>query len=236
MKICICDDDKIIHQEIKDYLAPFFTEANAPSITDCFSGEELVSHGSTPNFFDIIFLDIEMGKINGIDAAAEIRKYSPETIIIFVSSHRNYVFDAFKCEALHYIVKPIKQAEFQDVFNRALHKYRVLNNCFPIKWNHTRSNIRISDIMYVEGFKRRLLVHTENETFNHIGKISDAYEQLKAHGFVLIHQGYVVNMHYIQTFLSDEVVLLNGEKVMVSVRKRAEALQIYDKYIQKWKW
>ena len=177
-----------------------------------------------------------MGKINGIDAAAEIRKYSPETIIIFVSSHRNYVFDAFKCEALHYIVKPIKQAEFQDVFNRALHKYRVLNNCFPIKWNHTRSNIRISDIMYVEGFKRRLLVHTENETFNHIGKISDAYEQLKAHGFVLIHQGYVVNMHYIQTFSSDEVVLLNGEKVMVSVRKRAEALQIYDKYIQKWKW
>lgn len=236
VKICICDDNKVIHQEIKNFLIPFFSNSNFPMIIDCYSGEEIINHYSTSQIYDIVFLDIEMAKINGIKAAEEIRKYAPETIIIFVSSHKNYVFDAFRCEALHFIVKPIRQEEFNDVFNRALHKYRLLNDRFPVSWKHTRSNLRINDILYIEGYRRRLKVHTINEEYDHIGKISDAYEELKAHGFILIHQGFLVNMHYIQSFRSDEAVLLNGEKLMISVRKRAEALQMYDKYIQKWKW
>ncbi len=236
MKICICDDDKIFHKEVKSFLKPFFNESNTPTITDCYSGEELISCSTSSDSFDIIFLDIEMGNINGIEAAEEIRKFSPETIIIFISSHRNYVFDAFKCEALHYIVKPITQTDFDDVFNRALNKYRLYNKCFPIKWNHTRSNLRISDIMYMEGYKRRLLVHTTKKTYDHMGKLTDAYEQLKAHGFIMVHQSFIVNMHYIHSFSKDEIILSDGQAVMVSVRKRAEALEMYDKYIQKWKW
>lgn len=236
MKICICDDDRVFHKEVKKFLLPFFGESNVPLIKDCYSGEELVSYSTSSDSFDIIFLDIEMGNINGIEAAEEIRKYSPDTIIIFISSHRNYVFDAFKCEALHYILKPITQTDFDDVFIRALNKYNLYHETFPIKWNHTRANPRISDIMYIESFKRRLLVHTIQKTYHHIGKITDAYEQLKTHGFVFVHQGFIVNMHYIQSFSKDEIILHNGQTVMVSVRKRAEALEIYDKYIQKWKW
>lgn len=236
MKICICDDNRTVHQEIRKFMFPFFSGSNSPSIADCYSGEEIISHYTASKTYDIVFLDVEMSEINGIKAAEEIRRYAPETIIIFVSSHRNYVFDAFRCEALHFIVKPIKSEEFNDVFNRALHKYRLLNDRFPVSWKHTRSNLRINDIIYIEGYRRRLTVHTTNEEYSHIGKISDAYEELKAHGFILIHQGFLVNMHYIKTFGSDEVVLLNGEKLMISVRKRAEALQMYDKYIQKWKW
>ncbi len=237
MKICICDDDKAIHQEIKNSLISFFTQETYPIIADLYSGEEIVSRFEDSDFYDIIFLDIEMGNVNGIEAADEIRKLAPDTIIIFVSSHKNYVFDAFKCEALHYVVKPISKTEFQDVFNRALHKYRLLNNRFPVQWKHTRSNIKISDIMYIENLRRKIAIHTaDGKIYEHTGKISDAYEQLNPHGFIYVHQSFVVNMHYIQTFTADEVTLDNGEKIMVSIRKRTEALGIYNKYIQKWKW
>lgn len=236
MKICICDDDQTFHKEIKKFLLPYFNDSNSPIIIDCYSGEELISEITSSNHIDIVFLDIEMGNMNGIEAAEKARTISPNTIIIFVSSHRNYVFDAFKCEALHYILKPITQSDFDDVFNRALKKHQNYNQCFPIKWNYTRSNPKINDIMFMESYKRRLLVHTTQKTYDHMGKLTDAYEQLKAHGFIMVHQSYIVNMNYIKSFSKEEIILSDGRAVMVSVRKRAEALEMYDKYIQKWKW
>lgn len=236
MKILICDDDKFIHNEIYKNLSSFFVNFSDALITNCYSGEEALSLIDAVEIFDIVFLDIEMGRVNGIEVAYEIKKKNPDTIIIFVSGYKNYVFDAFKCEALHYIVKPINKMEFEDVFNRALHKYRLINNFFPVKWNHSRSNIKIDDILFIEGFRRRLIIYTEGKTYEHIGKLSVAYEELRPHGFVYVHQGYIVNMHYIRSFYADRVELQNGQSVMVSVRKRADALKEYDKYLQKWKW
>ncbi len=236
MRIAICDDDLLIHEELCGHLSDFFDSSNLPEIICCSSGEEIVSLFSANEFFDIVFMDVEMGTLNGLEAAGEIRRLAPETIIIFVSNHRNYVFDAFHCEALHYIVKPVTKAEFREVFIRAMHKYNLLNNSFTVKWKQTRISIKVSDIIYIEGYKRRTIIHTQNGTFDHIGKLSEAYDRLKAHGFLLVHQGYIVNMQYIHSFLSDEIILLDGSRVMVSVRKRSEALQSFDKYLQRLKW
>lgn len=236
MRICICDDDDIMHQEIRQCLLPFFTESGLPQITDLFSGEELIARYSSSTDFDIIFLDIEMGKMNGIDTATEVRKYAPEAIIIFVSSHKNYVFDAFRCEAFHFLVKPIEQDEFDDVFNRALHKYRVMNEKYHVCWRGCRYSLSIGDITYIEGYKRRLKVHAAGKEYEHIGKVSDAYEKLKAHGFLQVHQGFIINMRHIKSFGSTEVLLTDGTIIPIGGRRRPEALQMYDKYIQKWKW
>lgn len=236
MRVCICDDNEAVHREIKECLQRFFVEADMPQITDFFQGEELVEHYSSQKDFDIIFLDVEMGEMNGIETAAEIRKYTSEAIIIFVSSHKNYVFDVFRCEAFHFLVKPINQEEFDDVFNRALHKHSVMNEKYIVSWKNNRETLVIGDITYIEGYKRRLKVHTTEEEYEHIGKVSDAYEKLKIHGFLRIHQGYVINMRYIKAFGSTEVVLTDGSIIPIGEKRRKEALQMYDKYIQKWKW
>lgn len=165
MRICICDDNRITHQEIRKLLYPFFSESGMPQFTDFFKGEDLVNHYSSQKDFDIVFLDIEMGQMNGIDTATEVRKYAPEAIIIFVSSHKNYVFDAFRCEAFHFLVKPIRPEEFDDVFNRALHKHRVMNEKYLVSWKNSRQTLMIGDITYIEGYKRRLKVHVVGEEY-----------------------------------------------------------------------
>lgn len=236
MKICICDDDLRIHNEIKQLIGDFFSQSDIPEFLCFNSGEELLLHYSQGNEVDIIFLDIEMSEINGIETATEIRKYSPDAIIIFVSSHKNYVFDAFRCEALHFIVKPINPTEFYDVFNRAVNKYRSTRNFLPLQWQNTRMNIKISDIFYVEGYRRHLRIYTANETFEASGNITSAYEKLREHGFLLIHQGYIVNMQYIKRFNATDVVLENGAEVMMSARRRADALLVYNSFVRKWKW
>ena len=177
-----------------------------------------------------------MGGINGIEAAETIRELALETIIIFVSSHSSYIFDAFRIEALHFLVKPIKEKEFAEVFTRAMKKYTAANASVVLKWESVRNKISINKISYVEGYRRHLTVHTANGVYEAVGKISEIYEILKPHGFVRVHQGFIVNMNYIKSFNANEVELTDGSRVAVSVRKKQEALKAYDIFIRKWGW
>lgn len=236
MRLCICDDDNCIHDEIKLLLQPFTTTETQFTITNLFSGEELIKYYSVRKRFDVIFLDVEMNQINGIKTAEKIRQTDPNAIIVFISSHENYVFEVFRLEALHFIRKPIDANEFAEVFQRAMNKYRSLNSSVTLKWQNERTVITINDILYVEGYKRHITVHTKDDEYESIGKITDMLEVLEPHGFIRIHQGFIVNMDYIKRFDSSDVVLKNDTKVMISVRKRTEALKAYDVYLRKWKW
>ncbi len=236
MKICICDDDSFFVREIRTLLEPFQTETDGFNISDFSCGEELIETYKSGETFDIVFIDIEMNGMNGIEVAERIKELAPETIIIFVSSHPSYIFEAFRIEALHFLVKPIKEKEFAEVFTRAMKKYTTLNASVILKWESVRNKIAINKISYVEGYRRHLIVHTANGVFEAVGKISEIYEVLKPHGFVRVHQGFIVNMNYIQNFYTNEVELTDGSKVAVSVRKKQEALKTYDIFIRKWGW
>ena len=236
MKICICDDDCFAVREIRNLLEPFRTEDDGFDISDFSCGEDLIEFYKNGGCFDIVFIDIEMGGINGVEAAETIREFAPETIIIFVSSHSSYIFDAFRIEALHFLVKPIKEKEFSEVFTRAMKKYTATNASVILKWESVRNKISINKISYVEGYRRHLTVHTASGVYEAVGKISEIYEILKPHGFVRVHQGFIVNMNYIKNFNANEVELTDGSKVAVSVRKKQEALKAYDIFIRKWGW
>ncbi|MBQ6265330.1 MAG: response regulator transcription factor [Clostridia bacterium] len=236
MRICICDDDIFIHNEIKTLLHSIEVTDTQFDITSFLSGEELVKHYAVEKYFDIIFLDVEMDQVNGIKVAEIIRKIDPDTIIIFVSSHENYVFEVFRFDALHFIRKPVSKKEFTEVFQRAISRYRSLNSFVTLKWQSERNIIKISDILYVEGYKRHITVYTNEDKYESIGKLADILDVLKPHGFIRVHQGFIVNMDYIKRFDSTDVILKNNEKVMISVRKRTEALKAYDIYLRKWKW
>ncbi len=236
MKICICDDDRFTVRELRSLLEPFSTEADSFMISDFSDGESLIDCYRNGSKFDIVFMDIELKGVNGIETAQIIKELAPETIVIFVSSHSSYIFEAFRIEALHFLVKPIKSEEFSEVFNRAMKKYTTSNASVILKWESVRNKITINTISYVEGYRRHLYVHTANGTFEAVGKISEIYEILKPHGFVCVHQGFIVNMNYIKNFNANEVELTDGSKVAVSVRKKQEALKTYDIFIRKWSW
>jgi len=108
MKICICDDSLDVHSDIKKRLNDKINSDDFFEFTDVFSGEELINFYKNKNTFDIIFLDIEMNGISGIDTAQEIRQYDSRVIIIFVSNHSQLMSDAFRVEALQFIVNPIR--------------------------------------------------------------------------------------------------------------------------------
>ena len=231
MNICICDDDLATHQIIKEYLRESLS--SDINVFDCFSAEDLLKSADN---YDILFLDIKMGEANGLEAAELIRKSNKEIIIIFISSYPNYVFRAFNVEALHFIVKPINEKEFKNVLDRALYKYKTAHSSITLRWQKERYVIKISSIKYIEGYNRHVTDYTEDGIYEALGKISDLYKELAPHGFIRTHQGFIVNMDYIKRFDVSDVVLFDETKVMLSVRKKAEALEIFDKYLRNRKW
>ena len=236
MKICICDDDKNIHNILKSYLQNYEPKNVSFEVKDFYSAEALLNDYKNNNVFDLIFLDIKMDKTNGIEAAEKIRLINKKSIIIFISNFQHYVFESFKAEPLHFIVKPITDEEFKKVFIRALNKYRNQNSTITLKWQSERYVIKIDTIKYIEGYKRHIAVYTNDGEYEAIGKIPDMLNLLSPFDFIQTHQGFIVNMDYIQRFEKTDIVLFDNTRVMLSVRKRTEALRTFDTYLKQRKW
>lgn len=233
MKICICDEDSFFIREIRTKLDLFGTSEDGFQVTDFSSAGKLIACCKNGTHPDILFISIEMNGINGIEAAEVIRALSPRTIIVFVSGQTDCIFDAFAAEGLLYLVKPLRDKDFCEVLGRALRQYRAVNASIVLKWESTRNKIQIDKISFVEGYRRHLTVHTADGVYEAVGKVSEMQEILSPHGFVRVHQGFTVNMNYIKSLKPDEVELTDGTRIPVSVRKKQDALKIYDNFIEK---
>lgn len=235
MNICICDDETYIHDEIKLFISELAVTQTQFKVTDAFSGEDLLNKCTSPDLFDLIFLDTEMTGNNGLKTAENLRKKGVKSIIIFISDQKDYVFDSFKYEAFHFMLKPLKKDEFDEIFFRAVDKYKAEHPVIVLKRKNDRSTILVQEITFIEGYQRRIMVHTNHKTYEAIGKISDMLRELEIHGFIRVHQGFLVNMAQINCFDNNDIILRDNTKVMISIRRRAEALKAYDIYLENWK-
>ena len=112
LNIAICDDEKIIREQIKE-----LAEKEMPDVCAGLyeTGDALLAAGKQ---FDIVFLDIQMEGTDGIETAKRLRQRDEDTILIFITGIREYVFEAFDVAAFHYLLKPVEEDKFRDVFRR----------------------------------------------------------------------------------------------------------------------
>lgn len=234
MKIVICDDDLSLRKLICEYIRAYNNESDI-QIYEFSSGEELISSLKSGNRIDIIFLDIEMDKIDGVDTAKLIRIQDKDAIIIFISSHSERVFDTFDCETFNFITKPVSQSRFNEVFSKALEKYKLLNGYFIISWKNENIKMPVNKIKFFESYRKHIIFHTYDGEFEMVATLGDTLQKLLLYGFVQTHQGYVVNMNLIKRFDGLDIILTDGTKVPMSMRKRTSVLQSYAKHIERYK-
>lgn len=230
MNIAICDDNALHIELLRDVLLKNDFMRENGRIATFTSAVEITDN--LKEFFDVFFLDIDMPDINGIELGKAIRQQNANAFIVFVTAYPQFAIEAFDCEAFHYLLKPIDEHKCGRVLSSLVHKYKRKNKFHLIKIKNQTIRVNANDIYYIEYCRRHVIYHLKDKEYEAVGKFSDVYEDLRDFGFYQVHQGYIVNMDKIVSFDNYHIILQDDKSVMMSMRKRAEVLIAYAKFIE----
>lgn len=220
MKIAICDDSYTTQSELEELVWESFQGNKGELECDVFSsGIELIVNMEQQHLlerYQIYILDIEMDGINGLEVAARIRQIDQAATIIFATSHKELMQEAFDVNAFNYLVKPLDHAKAKRVLEKAYNFLTLSYVSFEFKIGKKNFRIRLDDIIYFEGKGRKIILHGNGENYEFYGSIKNLIRELDSHLFVQVHASFVVNMKYISVATNEEVILKNGEKIGIT--------------------
>ncbi|MGN0299042.1 MAG: LytR/AlgR family response regulator transcription factor [Lachnospiraceae bacterium] len=222
INIAICDDEMYYLGEIQKRLELLAKRRAVEVHIECYSdGDEFVKDMEEGLTFDLVYLDIEMRFRDGLDTASWIRQNDYHMLIIFISSHDEYIRKLFEAEPFRFLQKPIEENAFDLAFEKAVEKIEKLKNEYFIF--HSGKNImklRCRDILYLESSGRKIIVHALNHTYEYYEKLDQAEARLQGMRFIRIHKGYLVNMDNIEAFQYERVALIDGTVLNISEKNR----------------
>ena len=231
MRIAICDDEPLYPNILSDFLHPYLLKNSDLSIKLFSSGDELVEAYNVGSRFDLLFLDVEMPGLLGVDVAQIVRNIDNSIILIFITAYTRYVKDAFCINAFQCLLKPITREVFNAEFERALNSYRKKKSKYSITYKNITTVLEIKDIAYIETFHRRLSLSTLSESFEYVGNIGVEEKKLTEYGFIRCHQGYLVNMRCIYQVENNLIVLTNQKRIPISKHLKSSVLLKYNSFI-----
>ncbi len=225
LEIAICDDEPVMQKEISDHFSKYMAKRQDMDyhISSFESGNQLL--GSEQEY-DLIFLDIQMEGLDGMETARRLRLQGSCSQLVFVTVLKECVFDAFEVEACDYLIKPLDTRHFRRTLDRAFRSIRLKpEEKLLVKRGNQSQVILLSDSVYCEVQGRKIYIHQKN------GEVIDYYdrmENLKSHvdgRFFQCHRSYLVNLDYVRGCEAGQVLLPEGEKIPVSRLRERELTQ-----------
>ncbi len=225
----ICEDEKVILKYIHQELKNAFLAHHHQILFDCYiSGGELLNASSNGKKYQILFLDIEMPGINGIELCRRLRLIHPEALIVFISNREELVFQTFEVRPFAFIRKNHFTEEL-PVLMRNLEQEWNLNKELTVHIHEQNSacvySFNVNDIIYIEALSKTCrIVTSESEQFIRY-RLSDFETLLEKYGFLQPHRSYLVNYRYIFCIKKDSLLLDNKTEIPLSRRRRLDIQQ-----------
>lgn len=232
IKIAICDDDLSVSSSVEDMIG---RAGLADYTVDTFgSGTVLLNYlEQNHERYNIYLLDIEMPIMSGIELAGAIRRRDSNAVLIFVTSHREYVYDVFETLPFRFICKPVKQEEIGKAVLDAAAFVRRDSSIFFFQIGHHKYQVPYREIKYFEGAGRKVKLHAMMECWEFYGRISRLEENLDETLFVRVHASYIVNMEQIRSVRPDHVQLADHETLPVSRAYSSSTRQAHMDFIRR---
>ena len=228
ISVAICDDEKYFSHILKNMISTFMTQRGIKYSLDMFdSGNELLSYLSDNAIkTTVVFLDINMEDMDGIETATRIRKLSKDVYIVFVTAYIKYSLEGYKVKAIRYLIKGDVNFEksLEECMDAILDNMNYGIQTVSFEFKDGKRDIVIDNIIYIESNLHTLRfvmrsASNSKEEFIMIATLNEAEENLKDFGLVRIHQSYLINLNHVKTVNAQLVIMDNGDKLSVSRSK-----------------
>ena len=233
INIAICDDNSEHISILEKYL---FEISSVKIECDAYhSGESLVNaYKNNVERYDVVFLDMEMEKLNGIETANLVREFDEHIIIVFVTSHTEYMRESFKCSPFRFLLKPLDIVELKTVVYDMLKKLSETRNVYAFTENKTKVRLYCDDIIYLESQDHWIWIHTKENTYKICKSLSDVHSQLGNIMFCRVHKSFVINFHYIKTIKENDIKLYYCDKLIpISRSYKKEVISEYTNFLER---
>lgn len=220
--IGICDDGENICASIENMLLQCAKEQNIwVNINVWYTGEGLRDYLKAGNHLDILFLDIELFKMTGIEVGNYIRKQLDNMgmQIVYISGKSSYAQQLFKTQPLDFLVKPISQEQISDTIETAVRIIKKKKERFEFQQGKQYYYVPMGDIVYFGSEGRKIRVVTLKGTFEFYGRLKEVAKRL-SEDFIVIHQSYIVNKEYVFRYAYEMVELVDGTMLTISPANR----------------
>ena len=233
MRIAICDDNNDYINTIENYIERLKTPATEWDPYE--SGENLVfAYTDNNERYDIIFLDMEMKELNGIETANKIRNIDEHVIIVFITSYTEYMKDSFKCSPFRFLVKPVDFNEFQEVFYDICKKLKKQRKIFTFTENKTRVRLFCDDIIYCESQDHWISIYTREHTYKICKTLTDLHELLDKEIICRVHKSFLINFQYVKSIKENNIQLYHCDRLIPISRSYKKAvIHEYTNFIER---
>lgn len=222
IQVVCCDDEKEMRKALIKIIEPELQlQGINYQLSEFASGEELLSSNRL-EAVDLLFLDIEMKALDGIETAKQLRKVNQRAVIVFITAFADFVFQGYEVKALNYLLKPYGEKKIVEVLRKALDELEMVQpQYFVIEQKSGITKIPLKDICYFSSDRRLLTVVTTKESSSFYGKLNDLE---LPDSFLRIHNRYVVNLNYVEQ-VESAVLYCNQEQLPIS-RKYRQSLMV----------
>lgn len=181
--------------------------------------------------YDIVFMEIELPRLNGMDAAKRLRKMDSNVVLIFVTAFARYAIRGYEVDALDFVLKPLNYYAFSLKLERAIQRVRQRSGKqIALKTSNGVRCLEIRQIFYLETKSRMLYYHTSTGVYSVRGSLQSAEQMLMEYSFAKCNQCYLVNLQHV-TDVRDDYVVVAGTKLEISRRNRKTFLDAVVAYI-----
>ena len=229
IRIAIVEDDDIYKEQLIEFINQFKHDTGESiEITTYSDGDEIVQNYTSS--FDIILMDIQMGFMDGIAAAEEIRKMDTKVVIIFITSTAQYAIKGYEVDALDYILKPISYFAFSERLKRAIDRMKKREDRYiTINVKGGLQRLKVRQIYYIESQGHNLIFYTKLGELISVGTIKEIEGILSEFHFFRGNRGYLINLEHVDG-MQEGCAMVKGEMLLISRSRKngfMEALTSY---------
>ena len=213
LKIAICDDLQADRELLKAYVTDFTNKNKIPAEIDEYTcGEDFLK--CCAERYDLVFLDIFMNGINGIETARKLVEKTERTKLIFCSTSSEFALESYEVYAFNYLLKPVDKDKLNLVLERFVGKYASAQ-AIEVNIGRKQEKINVSDILWVESARKKCIFHTKQGEIEVIAKFSEIFEKLSEYDFIKPIRYAIVSLNEIANIRTD-ITLSNGEVIPIS--------------------